>query len=283
MCNGIKLTIAIVFLTTNVDGQTSLPRNYSLKRQWKNRVDSLEDMIEKKSQFHFQTGYANKVIYAGRNFGIDQWGATFGASYHDRTGLTVEYEGSYWSGMDNKYALTEIGAYYKKSVLKNFDLATGYWKLFYHNGDNEERKLFTDFFLLDETWYTSFGQVNASYFFIKGNQTAHRLDINLSKAVDLYRFLYADKVTIEPMFTMTFATINYISWLSSYAEDINISQNAFKVGNCEFTLPLTYKRLGKYEINASWHQAWPLAVPGEEKPNPVSYFTFQVIRMLITK
>jgi hypothetical protein len=179
--------------------------------------------------------------------------------------------------------LTELGIYYEKSILTNLVLTGGYWKLLYHNGNEEERKLFTDFLLLDESWFTSLGQVNASYFFIKGNQTAHRLDINLSKALDLYYFLRADKFTIEPTFTITFATINYLSWLSSYTEDVNGSENAFTIGNYEFTLPLTYKKLGRYELNASWHRAWPVAIPGEEKPNPVSYFTFQVIRMLLKK
>jgi len=272
-----------VCLVGFVNGQASAPKSYFLKRQQKNKIDSLEEAIENRNQFQFHTGYTNKVIFAGRNFGVNQSGATVGTSYHHQSGLTIEYEGSYWSGMENKYALTEVGAYYEKSVLKNLDLTAGYWRLFYHNGDLDERKMFTNFFLLDESWYTSLGQVNASYFFVRGDQAGHRLDINLSKSLDFYHFLHSDKITIEPTFTFTFATINYISFLSSYTEETSVSQNAFKIANYEFTLPLTYKKLGKYELNASWHKAWPVAAPGEDRPNPVSYFTVELIRMLVKK
>jgi len=273
--------MVLACLVTCTRGQASLPKTFFLRHVQESKIDSLEDEMESKSQFQLQTGYANKVIFAGRNFGVDEWGATFGASYHHRSGVSVEYEGNYWSGMENKYALTELGAYYDKTISKHLDLTAGYWKLLYHNGDSEERKLFTNFSLLDGTWYSSLGHVNASYFFIKGNEIAHRLDINVSKPFHFYRLLHADKVTIEPTFTVTVATVNYISWLSSYTEDTNVSDSAFRIGNYEFTFPLTYKKLGKFEVNASWHQAWPVAIPGEEKPGPVSYFTLQVIRMLL--
>lgn len=279
----LLLTIIVVCLVACVSAQTSSPKVYFLKHQQKNKIDSLEEVMEMKSQFRVQASYANKLIYAGRNFGVDQSGALFGTSYHHRSGFSIEYEGNYWSGMQNKYALTELGVYYEKSFLENLYFTGGYWRLFYHNGDNEERKMFTNFFLLDESWYTPIGQLNASYYFIKGNQTAHRLDINLSKALDFYNFLGADKFTIEPTLTFTFATIDYISFLSSYAEETNEEASGFTIGNYEFTLPVTYKRLGKYELNASWHQAWPVAIPGEEKPNPVSYFTFEIIRSLLSK
>jgi len=283
ICTGFKLTILSIWLVTCANGQTSSPKFYLLKHQQENKVDSLEDAIEKTSQFQFQAGYANKVIYAGRNFGIDQSGASFGTSYHHSSGLTVEYEGSYWSGVENRYALTELGAYYEKSVLKDFYVTAGYWRLFYRNGDEEERNMFTNFFLVDESWFTSFGQLNASYFLITGSETAHRLDVNLSKSIDLYHFLHADKFTIEPTFTLTFATVNYLRFLSTFTEETNQSQSAFQIGNYEFTLPLTYKKLGKYELNVSWHRAWPVAIPGEDNPNPVSYFTVKVIRMLLFK
>lgn len=283
MYSRLKLTIIGVYLASCTNAQTSTPKTYFLRHQQKNKIDSLEEAIENKNQFQFCAGYTNKVIFAGRNFGVNQAGATVATSYHHHSGLNIEYEGSYWSGMENRYALTEIGAYYEKSIFKNLDLTAGYWRLFYHNGDQEERNMFTNFFLFDESWYTSVGQVNASYFFVNGDQAAHRLDINLSKSVDFYHFLQADKITIEPTFTFTFATFNYISFLSSYTEETNISQNAFRIGNYEFTLPLSYKKLGKYELNASWHQAWPVAIPGEDKLSPVSYFTVELTRMLLIK
>jgi hypothetical protein len=283
MRSRLQLIIVLAWLIGHAMGQTLIPKPTFLKHQQKNRIDSIEEAVERKSQFRFQAGHANKVIFAGRNFGVNQSGANFTTSYHHRSGLTVEYEGNYWSGMNNPYALTEIGGYYEKPVLQNFYLTAGYWRLFYHNGDDEERKLFTNFFMLDESWYTPLGQLNATYFFIHGSQSAHRMDINFSKSLDLYHFLRADKFSIEPTVTVTFATANYFSFLSSYTEQIDESQGAFTLGNYEFSLPLIYKKLGKYELNAAWHRAWPVAIPGEEKPNPVSYFTFEVAKMLVFK
>lgn len=225
----------------------------------------------------------NKVIFAGRNFGVNQFGATFGATYRHKSGINLEYNGNYWSEMDNPYSLTDLGIYYEKSVLENLYLTAGYWRLFYTNGETEERNLFTDFFMVDQSWFTSVGQLNWSYYFIRGNETAHRLDVNFSRSFDIYRFLNADKLSIEPTITTTFATVNYLIFLSSLEEVSIENESAFRIGNYEFALPVAYKKLGRFEINAAWHYAMPVAFEVAEQVPPVSYFTFEIIRTLFTK
>ena len=253
------------------------------KNQLKSKIDSMEEALEQKNQFHFQSGYANKVIFAGRNFGVNQFGATLGASYHHKSGINFEYNGNYWSGMPNRYALTEVGAYYEKPLSESFYLTSGYWRLSYNNGDEEERNVFTNFFMLDESWYTSVGLLNLSYYFIKGDESAHRLDATFSRSIDFYHFLHGDKVSIVPTFTATFATVNYLFFLSSLAELTTENENAFKAGNYEFALPVVYKKLGEFEINAAWHYAIPVAIVNEEQVHQVSYFTFEIIRTLLLK
>src|ERR1041385_4291301 len=98
-------------------GQTPSISNPHFRRSIiKTKIDSIEEAFEKKSQFQFQSGYTNKVIFAGRNFGVNQFGVTLGAAYHHKSGINLEYNGNYWSGMPNRYALTDAGVYYEKSL-----------------------------------------------------------------------------------------------------------------------------------------------------------------------
>jgi len=250
------------------------------KNQLKNKFDSIEEAFEKKTQFQLQSGFMNKVIFAGRDFGVNQSGATLGALYHHRSGINIESSGNYWSGMPNRYALTEVGAYYEKPLAENFYLSSGYWHLFYHNGEKEERNEFTNFFMFDGSWYHPLAFINISYYFIKGNEAAHRLDVNLSKSLDFYRLLGADKISIDPTFTVTFATVNYLIFLSSLIFPSIENDGNFKIGNYEFSLPVTYKKFGKFEINTAWHYAMPVPFSEEEKVHPISYFTIGIARTL---
>jgi hypothetical protein len=275
----------ICFVGQQTYGQTpSISTLHFRKAILKSRIDSIEESLEEKSQFQLQSSYTNKVIFAGRDFGVKQFGATLGVAYHHKSGFNLEYNGNYWSAMDNRFALSDIGGYYEKSLLKNLYLSGGYWRLFYTNGDKEERSVFTNFFMIDESWYTSLGLLNLSYYYIKGDEQAHRLDINVSHPIELYHFLHADKLCIEPTFIATFATINYFVWLSSLAEiTSNVNEDTFTVGNYEFVLPVTYKKLGKFEIRAAWNYALPVSIVREEEVHPVSYFTLNITRMFLFK
>src|SRR5882724_7023041 len=104
----MKRLPAIIFICIvgpHAYGQTpSISTLHFRKSILKTRIDSIEEALEKKSQFQIQSGYTNKVIFAGRDFGVNQFGATFGAAYHHKSGFNLEYNGNYWSGMPNRYA-----------------------------------------------------------------------------------------------------------------------------------------------------------------------------------
>jgi len=53
-----------------------------------------------------------------------------------------------------------------------FYLTAGYWRLFYNNGDHDERSLFNNFFMLDGSWYKRLGTINWSYYFVAGTMQA---------------------------------------------------------------------------------------------------------------
>src|SRR5712664_3122600 len=80
-------------------------RNFSM-RQTTFKIDSTEEALENVSQFRFHAGYTSKVVFVGRDFGVHQFGVAPGVTYHHRSGINLEYEGNYWSGMPNRYALT---------------------------------------------------------------------------------------------------------------------------------------------------------------------------------
>src|SRR5258708_6302929 len=160
----------------------------------------------------------SRVVFVGGNFSVNQFGVAPGVTYHHRSGINLEYEGNYWSGMPNRYALTDAGIYYEKTLFDNFYLSTGYWRLFFKKSDQEERSMFNNFFMLDGTWFNNMGSLGASYYFIAGTEQAHRLDINLSKSIDFYSVLGADRLSLEPTFTFMFSTANYLLFLDDLPE-----------------------------------------------------------------
>jgi len=282
MMNKIPIAIFMCFYSQQIFAQNQMLITSPLWHvHLKNKIDAIEETLDKQSQLRFKAGFQNKIIFAGRNFGENQFGATIATVYHHRSGLNAEYNGNFWSGMPNKYALSEAGISYEFSVSENFYASAGYWRLFFHNGDSEERNLFTNFFLIDENWYSSLGQVNLTYYYITGTEHAHRLDINFSKSIDFYQSLGADKISIEPTFTTTLATVNYFLFLSGTAEPAQENLDAFKVGNYEFMLPVIYRKLGKLEVSAAWHYAVPVGVTAKEHLQPLPYFTFELTRIVL--
>jgi len=249
-------------------------------RQTTFKTDSTEEALENVSQFRFQAGYTSKVVFVGRDFGVHQFGVAPGVTYHHRSGVNLEYEGNYWSGMPNRYALTNAGIYYEKFISDNFYLSTGYWRLFFNNSDPEERKLFNNFFMLDGSWFNSIGSLGATYYFIAGTEKAHRLDLNLSKSIDFYAVLGADRLSFEPAFTFMFSTANYLLFLDDLPETELENQGAFKIANYEFILPVIYRKLRKFEITGAWHYARPVNVIQGENLKPFSYLTLEFTRIL---
>jgi len=247
------------------------------------KIDSMDEALEKISQFRFQAGYLSKVVFVGRNFGVRQFGVAPGVTYHHRSGLNLEYEGNFWSGMPNRYALTDLGIYYEKSLSDHFYLSTGYWRLFFNDEDPEERKLLNNVFMFEGGWLNTIGSIAASYYFMGGTEQAHCLDLNLSKSIDFYALLGADRLSLEPAFTFMFSTANYLLFLDDLPETELENQGAFKIANYEFTLPVIYRKLGKFEINGSWHYAMPVNAIVGENLKSFSYLTLEFTRILTNK
>ena len=254
-------------------------RTFSMKGT-RSKIDSTEEALEKISQFRFKAGYMSKVVFVGRNFDVNQFGIAPGLTYHHRSGVNLEYEGNYWSEMPNRYALTNAGLYYEKSFSDNFYLSTGYWRLFFNNGDRDEGRMFNNYFTLDGGWLTTLGSISFSYYFIAGTERAHRLDLNLSKSIDLYAILGADRLSFEPAFTFMFSTADYLLFLDDLPDAEVSNPMAFKIANYEFILPVIYRKLRKFEITGAWHYARPVNVIQGENLKPFSYLTLEFTRIL---
>ena len=247
------------------------------------RIDSTKKALEKTNQFRFKTGYLSKVVFVGRNFGVNQFGIAPGVTYHHRSGVNLEYEGNYWSEMDNRYALTNAGLYYEKSFSDNFYLSSGYWRSFFHSSDRDERKMLNNYFTLEGGWFNTLGSLGASYYFVSGTEQAHRLDLNLSKSIDFYAILGADRLSLEPAFTFMFSTANYLLFLDDLPDAEVSNPMAFKIANYELVLPIIYRKLRKFEITGAWHYASPVNVIQGENLKSFSYLTLEITRILTHK
>lgn len=280
--NVIITVLVCVFLLPagyKSSGQISSVKHVTTTNRWKQKIDSLEEAMEQKTQFKIQTSYTSRVAYAGRSFGYQQQGMAVGATYQHKSGLGFECGGYYWSKMPTRYSMTELGLYYEKTVSNNFYVSTGYWHTFFTNGDQQERNLFTNYFLADAGWYSKLGDLDFTYYYIAGNENAHRLDVNFSKQFSLYKKLGADKISFDPAVIVTFATVNYFMFLSGLEETEAENLSAFKPGNYELVIPVTYQLLGKLELQVAWHRAMPVNTLPEEHLSPFFYFSFELVKI----
>jgi hypothetical protein len=257
---------------------------------WKDRknlkIDSLEYAVETINRLSFQAEYMSKVVFVGRDYNIKQFGVPVTLAYHHRSGLNLSYTGNYWSGLPNPYALTDVGIYFDKNVYPKgrrsfdpvFNFSAGYWRLFFHNGSSEERKLYTNLLALDLNHFGQLASLGAAFYYVSGSEKAYQVDLRIFKPIEIYRVLGADKLTFEPTFTTMISTISYIPFFDETTVVLG-EVNVFKVANYELTLPWLYRKFKKYEVGISWHYNWPVNVTPDEDLRPFSYFTFGFVKI----
>jgi hypothetical protein len=254
-------------------------------------IDSLlKNQQEASSSLVVRAGFNSNIISAGRSIGVNQYGATAGASYYHKSGVYLDLS-SYWSEAytPNLY-LTIASLGYLKILSKHYSIMASYDRLIYNNTDiNVENPLtnmlgFSNF--LDIKPFTA--RLDYSFYF--GQQKAHRLTPGITITLKKYNFLGLDRVSITPTYQMLFgnATITSIQLAQTNSVRINrrlpalkqVSTNQFGLMNHSVTIPLRITK-NNWSSTFSYSYNWPVALPGEENALPENSFLSVTISRVI--
>lgn len=250
----------------------------------------LKSQVEVSSSLSIRAGFNTNIISAGRTIGINQYGASVGASYYHKTGLFLDLS-SYWSQEYNPNLYLSIASLgYLKMLSKHYSFLATYDRLIYNNRDINVETPLTN--MLGFTNFIDFKpitlRIDYSYYF--GRQDAHRLAPGIVVSLRKYNFIGLDRISFTPSYQVLFGSATITSVQLSQQTVIRsarrlplvtqFNENKFGLMNYALTLPLRITKKN-WSLTVAYTYNWPLALPGESSSLPENSFTGVTISKLI--
>lgn len=156
-------------------------------------IDSLIRTDFRYSQMSVRLGYTSNITYAGRNFGIQQYGFGMGASYYHKSGLFTDVSGYWNSDITPAYNPTILSAGYMGILTKKWTFTTSYDHYFYQKSDTDELAYYPITNSANISTYLEWKHLTFSmdYSYMFGEEQAHRLrgNVMLTLAKDNWGFI----------------------------------------------------------------------------------------------
>jgi len=270
-------------------------------------IDSLLKNDFRYSSLLFRVGYTSDIMYAGRDFGVRQYGFSAGLSYYHKTGIFGDVT-SYWnSDVEPHVSPTTLTLGYMGSITPKWGFIASYDHFFYSNNRNFEEVIYPlTNSLSASTYYDlkhfSFG---VDYAFMFGQETAHRLRPNIYGIIRFKNLGFIDEIDLFPSASMLIGdqTIYYLDEnysqvqsmirqyginnfnafknnnprLAQYIISNNITydehtENVFGIMNYSISLPIMV-RIKYFTLSTGYYINFPVALPGEDIDlSPNNYF-----------
>lgn len=164
-------------------------------------MDSLLYTDFRISQMAIRVGYTSNITYAGRNFGIDQHGFGFGASYYHKTGLFADVSGYWNSDIMPNYNPTIITAGYLGKITRKWTYTLSYDHFFYQVPEEEQEITYYPITnSLNASTYYELGKFTlaADYSYLFGEESAHRARGNLMYTFSKSKWGFIDRFVFMP-------------------------------------------------------------------------------------
>ncbi len=187
-------------------------------------IDSLLnfDGLEPSSQLSIRTAYTSKILSAGRNFGVQQFGLSGGLSYYHKSGIYTDVTGYYNSQFDPKYNLTSWSIGYIGTIKTRASYVLAYNHYFY--ASPEEEQIATDYRIenpepsdftneLNSSLYLNFKRFDTGldYAITFGTTNAHKFRWSNSYRIVKDNFWFTDRLTISPTVSALFGNLSITS------------------------------------------------------------------------
>ncbi len=274
----------------------------------------LEDIINEtylKSQLAVRFGYTSDITNAGRNFGIQQYGLNAGVAYYHKSGFYADLAGFYNSDQDPRYNATIAGLGYMGTFGTKWHYYLSYDHFFYNQKTASDTTFAGTYPLtnsLNSSFYFNPKKLNAGidYSFLFGEETAHRLRLNLGYSFATGKLGFINRVSFNPNLSMLAGNANvttlvfskeiamdnrrdlirqigfrrYRYLLQNDPEQLKLllseeqTTNAFGLMNYAIFMPVSIN-IKKSALLLTYTLNFPVALPGEENLDtaPNSFFS----------
>ena len=198
-------------------------------------IDSLLTGDFRFSQLSLRIGYTSDITYAGRNFGIQQFGFGTGISYYHKTGLFGDVSGYWNSNLQPAYNPTITTFGYFGSITTKWTYTLSYDRFFYNLPDDE-----LIYYPLNNTLNTStfleLGDFTLSgdYSYLFGDEEAHRVRGNVMFNVTKSGMGFIDRFVFMPTASILLGS-SYIYNVTPIYPAINL-QTRYDVRQIMFNL-----------------------------------------------
>lgn len=247
------------------------------------KEDSIQLAHKNSHQFSYTSEYTSKVVFRGRDFGLQQYGVTNNFEYKNPSGFYATLNNYSWSGIYTFIAKTDIGLGFEKEIGKYLTINACYEKWFFADDPFFDPNSLNNMFSADVS--TNFDKLNfdLGYYYIWGNDAALLLSLTTDYRIDLPSFSENIYLAIDPtLLGEAFAGDNSVAILNKKGKKRKTApiylQQDLSMANYEFSLPLSieYKNI---TITPTYHYSYPIALSDEDPPlssylvGGFSYFT----------
>jgi len=252
-------------------------------------IDSLLAFDVRFSQISARLGYTSRILNAGRDFGINQYGFNGALSYYHKSGLLAEVSGFWNSDISPNFnpLITTVG--YLGSIKSKFSYILSYDHFFYVEGEVQDQAIIYSFNnSLNTSVYYDLKYVTpgVDYSFMFGEETAHRIGTYLTGNIRFRRLSFG-AISILPTasllfgnLTIYFQNINFeaLARAQHFADRRGLTlndfdqwreyvfeegqENVFGLMNIGFSVPV-YFHFKKMNILFNYHLNIPQQLPGE--------------------
>lgn len=153
------------------------------------------------SQLSVRTGYTSDITYAGRNFGFNQYGLNAGIAYYHKSGLFADVSGYWNSSLDPGYNPTITSLGYMGTLSRKWTYTLSYDHYFYNTQGEEDSLIYYPLTnSVNLSTYFDIGQFTLAgdYSFLFGEESAHRLRLNLMYTISKNNWGFIDRFVFMP-------------------------------------------------------------------------------------
>ena len=211
-------------------------------------VDKLVNDDYRFSQLSIRLGYTSNITYAGRNFGVEQYGFGAGATFYHKSGLFADLSGFWNSDLYPKYNPTITTLGYLGNISKKWTYTLSYDHFFYNTPDSSEYEVYYPITnSLNASTYFDLGKftIAADYSFLFGEETAHRVRGNLMYTLSKKNWGFIDRFVFMPMASILLGNAEIYQLTPIYPE-MNL-RTRYDIRQ------LMYEDYGKVTVNYLWH------------------------------
>jgi hypothetical protein len=275
-------------------------------------IDSLLNYDFRYSTLLIRLGYTSDIMYAGRDFGVRQYGFSAGVSYYHKTGIFGDLT-SYWnSDIEPHINPTTLTLGYMGSITPKWGFIASYDHYIYSRNQNYEDVIYPLTNALNASTYLDLKHfsIGVDYAFLFGQETAHRIRPNMYGIIRIKNLGFIDEIDLFPSASMLIGnqTLYFLDENYSEAQSLlqtyginNFSQfsqrrprlaqyilanyvtyderieNVFGIMNYSLSLPIMI-RMNYFTISTGYYVNFPVALPGEEIDlNPNNYFNISLL------